>query len=107
MGYKPGSSLGKSQEGIKEPIKINVKGNTSGVGRIEPVKKKQKIDTEEQQRAEKEYLANLRQQHMRKQLNQDIVKAQRACESLDFDQVSQFSVFVCTSVKLCIYFFSW
>ena len=27
MGYKPGTSLGKDNSGVKEPVPINVKGN--------------------------------------------------------------------------------
>lgn len=29
MGYKPGTSLGKDNSGVKEPVAINVKGNNN------------------------------------------------------------------------------
>ncbi|NXA14735.1 GPT11 protein, partial [Sapayoa aenigma] len=60
MGYKSGQALGKSGEGIVEPIPLNIKTGLSGLGHEELKKRKAE-----------EKLENYRQKlHMKKQANE-------------------------------------
>lgn len=92
MGFKNGTGLGKSQSGIKEPIPINLKRGTSGVGREQHVKsiiksryiaKRQKLETEMS-----EFKESAKEKHRFSILHKDYFKAQRMCEELDFKNVS-------------------
>uniref|UniRef100_A0A8C3DSN3 G patch domain-containing protein 11 n=1 Tax=Corvus moneduloides TaxID=1196302 RepID=A0A8C3DSN3_CORMO len=98
MGYKSGQALGKSGEGIVEPIPLNIKTGRSGLGHEELKKRKAE-----------EKLENYRQKlHMKKQANEqaadqfrirfktkqeerkmegDLRKSQRACQQLDMQKV--------------------
>ncbi|KAI1240707.1 hypothetical protein IHE44_0009144 [Lamprotornis superbus] len=97
MGYKSGQALGKSGEGIVEPIPLNIKTGRSGLGHEELKKRKAE-----------EKLENYRQKlHMKKQANEqaadqfrirfktkqeerkmegDLRKSQRACQQLDMQK---------------------
>ncbi|XP_054248240.1 G patch domain-containing protein 11 isoform X2 [Indicator indicator] len=104
MGYKSGQALGKSGEGIIEPIPLNIKTGRSGLGHEELKKRKAE-----------EKLENYRKKlHMRKQANEqatdqfscllflnrlrfktkqeerkmegDLRKSQRACQQLDMQK---------------------
>lgn len=92
MGYKEGNSLGKSHEGIKEPINVVLKESTSGVGRekhVEDViKKKAQLKHQRIENCEKEYLAARHERTLRNLLRSDYFKSQRICEELDEREVS-------------------
>ncbi|NWU99895.1 GPT11 protein, partial [Upupa epops] len=97
MGYKSGQALGKSGEGIVEPIPLNIKTGRSGLGHDELKKRKAE-----------EKLENYRQKlHMKKEVNEqaadqfrvrfkikqeerkmegDLQRSQRACQQLDMQK---------------------
>lgn len=87
MGFRPGASLGKSQEGLKEPINITVKPDTSGVGRDRHVKEviKQKIDVKEKflERQANTFRASRAEKNLQIMMRKDLYKAQQVCEELD------------------------
>ncbi|XP_022195725.1 G patch domain-containing protein 11 [Nilaparvata lugens] len=89
LGFKPGSGLGKSQEGCKEPIPINVKSDRQGLGRTQAVKelleKKAAILKERQNKALNvtDYRAVLAQEAAQKRAEIDFRKAQKVCQQLD------------------------
>lgn len=88
MGFKPGASLGKSQNGLKEPINVVVKENTAGVGREEHVKtakqNKQQLKAITMEKCEQSFKAANVEKSIIWTLKRDFYKAQRVCEELDF-----------------------
>lgn len=94
MGFKPGASLGKSQQGLKEPINVVVKESTSGVGREqhieEVIKKKQVFKHTMLEKQQKTYIHSQVQKTILQLLKNDFIKAQGVCEELDFRNVRKF-----------------
>eukprot|EP00045_Choanoeca_perplexa_P002501 m.24762 g.24762 ORF g.24762 m.24762 type:complete len:253 (-) comp11552_c0_seq3:81-839(-) len=93
MGYK-GGSLGKTNEGIVEPIDVSVKTDKSGLGtaaiRLQQQQqdlsraRQAQADTQRQQEALVEQFAKRQQQLQQQKADErDLFKAQRACHQLD------------------------
>lgn len=91
MGFKPGTSLGKQSDGLKEPINISLKKSNTGVGlekEIVEVKLKKKIRKEKHlENIEKEFKASRNEKLEIASLRKDYYKAQRIIEELDFRTV--------------------
>lgn len=93
MGFKAGSSLGKQADGLKEPININVKTNTAGVG----LEKRSKEIKDTNQQLKEKKLKDIEQKYQEARheklqqalLSKDYYKCQRICEELDFRDVSK------------------
>uniref|UniRef100_A0A914MY02 G patch domain-containing protein 11 n=2 Tax=Meloidogyne incognita group TaxID=654580 RepID=A0A914MY02_MELIC len=99
MGYKPGMSLGikregSQNEGIKEPISIQVKANRSGVGHEEEQNEKQRQVCEahmermmKRARMEESLAVDFRNKKrmhaLQKQIISDIQQARSACQQMD------------------------
>nr|ACO14924.1 Coiled-coil domain-containing protein 75 [Caligus clemensi] len=80
MGFKPGSSLGKTSSGIKEPIGINLKTSREGLGRENHLKEKhvssQKVVLEDFQKRIRDHSKN-------RYLEFDVRKSQKSILDLD------------------------
>ncbi|KAL7034487.1 hypothetical protein ACKWTF_007985 [Chironomus riparius] len=93
MGYKEGTSLGKTQQAIKEPIKIKVPTEGRlGLGTETLIKEsrerqltslKRKIN--ESNLSTEEYRKQMREMSDKKQVPFDLHKLQRTCRLLDMD----------------------
>lgn len=87
MGFQPGTSLGKSQKGLTEPINIVVKGDAAGVGREKYVKtvKQQRQQNKElnMEKRAKAFRAANAEKHSTWVFRRDFYKAQCVCEELD------------------------
>lgn len=89
MGYRAGTGLGKSSEGIKEPIGIALKSNKGGVGTgtKEPPKPAQVLSEEERKQRDDVLIAEFQAQKVKNQstkfLQKDFHKAQRMIQELD------------------------
>lgn len=91
MGFKVGSGLGKSLSGLKEPIKIEMKGNSSGVGRENEVKalvnRHRECKNKNLTDIENKFKSINYERNLTNLLKRDFHKAQRICEELDFRNV--------------------
>lgn len=95
MGYKEGESLGKSNEGIVEPIPIEVKTDRKGFGREAALRQLQEYRANLRKRKEnqhngteistEEFRKRMVQRSQTKQIEGDLVKSQRTCERLDLE----------------------
>ncbi|XP_065202472.1 G patch domain-containing protein 11 [Planococcus citri] len=89
MGFKPGTSLGKSDTGRTEPIPINLKADREGLGRTqmkkEIIEKKLK-EFRPDNISTTEYRSRLTGKVVQKQTESDFRKSQKICETLDTDK---------------------
>ncbi|XP_054834539.1 G patch domain-containing protein 11 isoform X1 [Eublepharis macularius] len=97
MGYKSGQPLGKSGEGIIEPIPLNMNKGRSGLGHEEVKKRKVEENLENykrklhmQKQVEKQ-ATNLFKMRMKTkqeelQVKRDLEKSQKACQQLDMQK---------------------
>ncbi|GAB0095495.1 G patch domain-containing protein 11 [Sergentomyia squamirostris] len=94
MGYKPGEAIGKSSQGIVEPIGITVKTDRGGLGRDAALKqlaeRKREILLQRIKAREstvtittEEYRKRMTQKAEIRQIEGDLGKCQRTCEGLD------------------------
>lgn len=100
MGFKPGSSLGKSESGLKEPISIKLKPTKTGVGREQHLEKQRdlykSIKDDNLRFKESAYRKQTSEKRLNNSLQKDYYKAQRICEEMDFRnkvEVPQFPFF--------------
>lgn len=96
MGYKEGQALGKSESGIVVPINIQVKNDRCGLGRDAAIKEIQEYRAqarlkrlnkgdEVEQITPEQYRRQMALKSQTKQIDFDLIKAQKACERLDRD----------------------
>nr|XP_031360173.1 G patch domain-containing protein 11 isoform X1 [Lonchura striata domestica] len=94
MGYKSGQALGKSGEGIVEPIPLNIKTGRSGLGHEELKKRKaeeklencrQKLHMKKQanEQAADQFRVRFKTKQEERKMEGDLRKSQRACQQLD------------------------
>lgn len=94
MGYKSGQALGKSGEGIVEPIPLNIKTGRGGLGHEELQKRKaeqqlenyrRKIHMKKQadEQAADQFRMRFKSKHEERKIEGDLRKSQRACQQLD------------------------
>jgi len=94
MGYKPGTSLGKSGTGRIEPIPVSVKVDRGGLGRDELLKQKRKEIASMKVRLQQKRQTNLTAQSqefvnyqktklLERQYNKDLYNSQKSCQQLD------------------------
>lgn len=93
MGYKAGTSLGKSEQALKEPIKIKVPTEGRlGLGTDTLIKEtrerqlnnlKRKINASDM--STEDYRKQMREVSEKKQVTWDLHKLQRTCRLLDMD----------------------
>ncbi|XP_051469210.1 G patch domain-containing protein 11 isoform X1 [Apus apus] len=94
MGYKSGQALGKSGEGIVEPIPLNIKTGRSGLGHDELKKRKaeeklenyrQKLHMKKQanEQAADDFRVRFKNKQEERKMEGDLRKSQRACQQLD------------------------
>ncbi|KAF2750712.1 G-patch-domain-containing protein [Sporormia fimetaria CBS 119925] len=89
MGFKQGDALGKSENARREPIKVNIKEDKSGIGLESEKKRKFREHMEELERTTKKaketelgYREAQRQEMKEKKLARDLANAQKAAERL-------------------------
>lgn len=92
MGYKQGERLGKDQSGRLEPVQITFRQGRGGLGRDTAIKafeeQKQRILEERAARIVADFdplqfRAQMREKHLAKRTESDLVKAQKSCRELD------------------------
>ncbi|XP_073647792.1 G patch domain-containing protein 11 isoform X4 [Tursiops truncatus] len=94
MGYKSGQALGKSGDGIVEPIPLNVKTGKSGIGheallkrkaeeKLESYRRKIHMKKEVEERAAEQFRMRLKNKQDEMKLEGDLRRSQRACQQLD------------------------
>lgn len=94
MGYKSGQALGKSGDGIVEPIPINVKTGKSGIGhesllkrkaeeRLENYRRKIHMKNQNEEKAAEQFRMRLKSKQDELRLEGDLRRSQRACQQLD------------------------
>lgn len=94
MGYKSGQALGKSGDGIVEPIPINVKTGKSGIGhesllkrkaeeRLENYRRKIHMKNQNEEKAAEQFRMRLKSRQDELRLEGDLRRSQRACQQLD------------------------
>src|SRR5579871_4362106 len=90
LGYKPETTLGKSQDAIKEPVKIEMKTNKGGIGFVSETQKRQReaIDREAEQfkRAKLDldgYREQMSKQREEERARHQVFRAQKVAEHLE------------------------
>ncbi|XP_045142997.1 G patch domain-containing protein 11 isoform X2 [Echinops telfairi] len=94
MGYKSGQALGKSGDGIVEPIPLHIKTGKSGIGHeallkrkaeenLERYKRKVHVINQDQERAAEQFRMRLKTKQDEMKLEGDLRRSQRACQQLD------------------------
>ncbi|NXA32648.1 GPT11 protein, partial [Eudromia elegans] len=97
MGYKSGQALGKSGEGIIEPIPLNIKTGVSGLGHDEFKKRKaeEKLESYRQklhmkkkanEQAADQFRTRFKNKQEERKMEADLRKSQRACQQLDMQK---------------------
>ncbi|KAF4016223.1 hypothetical protein G4228_008027 [Cervus hanglu yarkandensis] len=99
MGYKSGQALGKSGDGIVEPIPLNVKtAGKSGIGhetllkrkaeeKLESYRRKIHMKSQAEERAAEQFRIRLKNKQDEMKLEGDLRRSQRACQQLDAQKV--------------------
>ncbi|XP_006882415.1 PREDICTED: G patch domain-containing protein 11 [Elephantulus edwardii] len=94
MGYRSGQALGKSGDGIVEPIPLTVKTGKGGIGhetslkrkaeeRLESYKRKVHMKNQAQENAAEQFRMRLKNKQDEMKLEGDLKRSQRACQQLD------------------------
>ncbi|XP_012971482.1 G patch domain-containing protein 11 isoform X2 [Mesocricetus auratus] len=94
MGYKSGQALGKSGDGIVEPIPLHVKTGKSGLGhesllkrkaeeRLENYRRKIHMKNQNEAKAAEQFRMRLKNKQDEMRLEGDLRRSQRACQQLD------------------------
>uniref|UniRef100_A0A8C2P8E3 G patch domain-containing protein 11 n=1 Tax=Capra hircus TaxID=9925 RepID=A0A8C2P8E3_CAPHI len=94
MGYKSGQALGKSGDGIVEPIPLNVKTGKSGIGhetllkrkaeeKLESYRRKIHMKSQAEEKAAEQFRIRLKNKQDEMKLEGDLRRSQRACQQLD------------------------
>ncbi|XP_005886143.1 PREDICTED: G patch domain-containing protein 11 [Myotis brandtii] len=94
MGYKSGQALGKSGDGIVEPIPLNVKTGKSGIGhetllkrkaeeKLESYRRKIHMKNKAEENAAEQFRMRLKSKQDEMKLEGDLRRSQRACQQLD------------------------
>ncbi|XP_032737758.1 G patch domain-containing protein 11 [Lontra canadensis] len=94
MGYKSGQALGKSGDGIVEPIPLNVKTGKSGLGheallkrkaeeKLESYRRKIRMQNQAEETAAEQFRLRFKHKHDEVKLEGDLRRSQRACRQLD------------------------
>ncbi|XP_051009517.1 G patch domain-containing protein 11 [Acomys russatus] len=94
MGYKSGQALGRSGDGIVEPIPLNVKTGKSGLGhesllkrkaeeRLENYRRKIHMKNQDEEKAAEQFRTRLKNKQDEMKLQGDLRRSQRACQQLD------------------------
>ncbi|XP_052042363.1 G patch domain-containing protein 11 [Apodemus sylvaticus] len=94
MGYKSGQALGKSGDGIVEPIPLNVKTGKSGIGhesllkrkaeeRLENYRRKIHMKNQNEANATEQFRMRLKSKQEEMRLEGDLRRSRRACQQLD------------------------
>ncbi|XP_025907011.1 G patch domain-containing protein 11 isoform X1 [Nothoprocta perdicaria] len=97
MGYKSGQALGKSGEGIVEPIPLNIKTGRSGLGHDEFKKRKaeEKLESYRQklhmkkkanEQAADQFRTRFKTKQEERKMEGDLRRSQRACQQLDMQK---------------------
>ncbi|XP_018330334.1 G patch domain-containing protein 11 [Agrilus planipennis] len=89
MGYKAGTSLGKSEKGVTQPIRIEVKLGNKGLGHKTLLEERKRKKTEVNINTERNFKASKIEKNELHILKKDLYKAQKACEDLDFRNEKQ------------------
>ncbi|XP_004616161.2 G patch domain-containing protein 11 isoform X2 [Sorex araneus] len=94
MGYKSGQALGRSGDGIVEPIPLTLKTGKSGIGheallkrkaeqRLESARRKARLQSLAAEHAEEQFRMRLKTKQDEAKLEGDLRRSQRACQQLD------------------------
>ncbi|XP_023603547.1 G patch domain-containing protein 11 isoform X2 [Myotis lucifugus] len=94
MGYKSGQALGKSGDGIVEPIPLHVKTGKSGIGhetlikrkaeeKLESYRRKIHMKNKAEENAAEQFRMRLKSKQDEMKLEGDLRRSQRACQQLD------------------------
>ncbi|KAI5125131.1 G Patch Domain-Containing Protein 11 [Manis pentadactyla] len=94
MGYKSGQALGKSGDGIVEPIPLHVNTGKSGIGheallkrraeeKLESYRRKIHMKNQAQEKAAEQFRMRLKSKQDEMKLEGDLKKSQRVCQQLD------------------------
>ncbi|ESO06668.1 hypothetical protein HELRODRAFT_143175, partial [Helobdella robusta] len=89
MGYKQDRGIGKSENGIKEPVPLNIKLDRKGLGHADNKRKQKSSSHREQEdqlkrmKLESQWRNRMRERWNDKEINRDLRRSQSVCERLD------------------------
>jgi hypothetical protein len=87
LGYKPGTTLGKTEDARIEPIGVSVKEDKGGIGHDTAKKRKIREEFEEAAKRVKvgqgDYRERVRQEREEKRIGSQVIGAQKVAEKLD------------------------
>jgi hypothetical protein len=96
LGYKPGTTLGKSTDARTEPIHLSMKEDRGGIGMDSEKKRKMRELIAESERQEKktkvnqvDYRERLRQEREEERLSRQVHAAQKVAERLDTEDAEK------------------
>lgn len=85
MGYKPGQGIGKTQSGITEPIRVDVKANREGLGKTRK-KYNGNVNAKLGDTDIRDFRSRLAQEKTEQLQKTDLYKSQKVCEKLDVEE---------------------
>lgn len=92
LGYRPDTTLGKSQDAVKEPVKVEMKNNKGGIGFVSETQKRQRQATDREaeqfKRAKLElngYREQMSKQREEEMARHQVFRAQKVAEHLEND----------------------
>lgn len=86
MGYEPGKGLGRTGEGIVDPIEVRIKKRRECIGRLEAIRAKREAKQQWHAGNQEEFLQGKRQRFLAGRTFSQLVAAMKLAHKLDMDK---------------------